>query len=1512
MAGLIVKDINPSGSSSPRELIDIEGILYFTADLGAADTEDDQKTTTNTGIGLWKSDGTDGGTQLIRAFDGVSNLTEADEKLYFIAQTAEQYEIWSSDGTTAGTTKVDSFYPGSDNFAAYNLFAVNDTLFFSSRGPEGSSNGYELWRWEGDDVGTKLFKNLFPDRYITNQSIDVDEETGERTLTIETAEFSFNNPEFSTDSFPANFTSAGGGNFFFTAYSTQTVNAVVEGFADTIQLGGIELWFSNGTENGTYPIPINNESYIIYNPVDGSATPPSLYEEYYTATGSSFPKSLTAFKDKLYFTANDGLNGFELWSINNQGVGEELVKDINPAGSSTPEDLTVVGNQLYFTANDGNGRQLWAIKNNKAQKIDNSGEDPRHLTEIDGKLYYSAKSSKGREPWVITNGKSAEQLQDINPGIRSSNPNYFQLIESETKKGTQKFLYFAANGGERGIELWSQNLSNNKSTLKRYADIYSGPPSSDPRKLTNSNQRLFFTADDGKTGRELWTIGPQIEGPSGTIGADQSTIEVPEHQTFIYTFSSATTGDTEQAIWSINGGEDSNRFKIDPTTGTLSFKSAPNYKKPKDTTRDNNYELVVRLTDDELGLKADQFVTIKVLDIPAIQGPNGEIGAEQSTIEVNEKQTFVFNFSSDIENPDLVKWSIKGGDDSDLFTIGNTQDDEKDDAQGDLSFKSAPSYDDPKDLTEDNNYELIIQATNQQSQLASEQNVTVIVLNLPVILGPNGSTSEEAITIESPENQKFIHTFSSDIDNQDSAKWSVSGGIDKGLFTIDSSSGTLYFKKAPDYEDPKDFTADNNYEIIIKLRDKQSGLSTYQPLTIAVQNLSEAGPCDGDKFDNCSEQNPNILQSSLVKNVRKGASSSDPDELHNHRGQLFFSANNGRNGQEPWISQGTTESTTLFLDINNGKRSSSPSSFISYKSSLFFAADNGRKGSELWVSNGQESGTELAADIQPGEGSSSPSDLVVQGKTLYMAADDGLRGRELWSYDTKSGRSALVRDIRSGSRSGSNPSDLTPLNGAIIFAAEGDAYGRELWSSDGTKSGTKLLKDINPGGLDSNPKDFSPLDGDLYFTGNTYLYGRQILKLDGSGLNVTEVRGSVEESTASEPSNLHASRDQLFFSAITEEPEPVTEESEDPSGEVEEEDQSTPPNNGAARSSDANNINQYNSVMDTYKEEGDCFYLDTARFWALQQLEDSGDSSLAEDWNTYADECDLTAIVVPSDSSGSTNPGTNNPNDDTANKMLSLGRELWISNGKANGNKLLKDIYPGAGSSDPKGFHTVGTKTYFSADDGLSGEELWVSDGTEDGTYMLSDINPGTKDSSPRSITDVDGIIYFSAKSDQYGRELWRLGQPDPSQKQTQNTPQKSSRDQDLDLTRVIYSARGKGRLRGKRNTADEFTFSRNNQFGAKKADQIIGFSKPDGDRIQLEPEVFDGIKKRKLKTTTTLQQFNRELERKSNIIYFEPTGELYFDQNGRKAGFGDPKESGLFAILKGAPDLNPTDIGLI
>ena len=77
------------------------------------------------------------------------------------------------------------------------------------------------------------------------------------------------------------------------------------------------------------------------------------------SSGSS-PAYITAIGSTLYFRANDGTNGSELWKSDGTGGGTQMVKDINPSGSSNPNDLTEVGGALFFVANDGtNGFELW-------------------------------------------------------------------------------------------------------------------------------------------------------------------------------------------------------------------------------------------------------------------------------------------------------------------------------------------------------------------------------------------------------------------------------------------------------------------------------------------------------------------------------------------------------------------------------------------------------------------------------------------------------------------------------------------------------------------------------------------------------------------------------------------------------------------------------------------------------------------------------------------------------------------------------------------------------------------------------------------------------------------------------------------------------------------------------------------------------------------------------------------------------------------------------------------------
>ncbi len=79
---VMVKDIQPGGSSSPWSLTNVAGTLYFTA---AADAHQAHE--------LWESDGTKSGTTLVPgvAPEGESpdRLTGAGEDLFFFAGNSE-------------------------------------------------------------------------------------------------------------------------------------------------------------------------------------------------------------------------------------------------------------------------------------------------------------------------------------------------------------------------------------------------------------------------------------------------------------------------------------------------------------------------------------------------------------------------------------------------------------------------------------------------------------------------------------------------------------------------------------------------------------------------------------------------------------------------------------------------------------------------------------------------------------------------------------------------------------------------------------------------------------------------------------------------------------------------------------------------------------------------------------------------------------------------------------------------------------------------------------------------------------------------------------------------------------------------------------------------------------------------------------------------------------------------------------------------------------------------------
>lgn len=181
----------------------------------------------STVLSLWKTDGTTGGTTLIKNISTsgnnftLKNFIDTGSKVLFLYKNTTAsgiYELWETDGTTAGTKIVKTL-----NGDIFNTILFGDRYIFSSND---SSNGVELWISDGTSSGTYMVK-------------DINSGAG--------------------SSYPENFTLFNGKVYF-------TANDGIH---------GIELWRTDGTLMGTemvYDINpgISNSSPVMLTPIGGS------------------------------------------------------------------------------------------------------------------------------------------------------------------------------------------------------------------------------------------------------------------------------------------------------------------------------------------------------------------------------------------------------------------------------------------------------------------------------------------------------------------------------------------------------------------------------------------------------------------------------------------------------------------------------------------------------------------------------------------------------------------------------------------------------------------------------------------------------------------------------------------------------------------------------------------------------------------------------------------------------------------------------------------------------------------------------------------------------------------------------------------------------------------------------------------------------------------------------------------------------------------------------------------
>ena len=254
-----------------------------------------------------------------------------------------------------------------------------------------------------------------------------------------------------------------------------------------------------------------------------------------------------------------------------------------------------------------------------------------------------------------------------------------------------------------------------------YAKFFSGNSASDLPQLT------VTYSTSGGTGNQA----PVING-----GAALS-VSIPENTTTV-TGVTAADPDGQPITYSISG-LDAGKFSISPSTGILTFLTAPDMEAiPLGTV----YHVTAQASDGSLTSTQDISVTVTPVNefAPVVTSNGGgaviNISVPENTIDV----TTITVTDADLPTPP-IEYIFAGGADDFLFNI--------DPSTGKLSFLTAPSYNTPNDAGLDHVYNVKFEI--QDGEYATPLELVISIIN------PNTPNSAAGFTA--------LHQFGSQADN---------------------------------------------------------------------------------------------------------------------------------------------------------------------------------------------------------------------------------------------------------------------------------------------------------------------------------------------------------------------------------------------------------------------------------------------------------------------------------------------------------------------------------------------------------------------------------------------------------------------------------------------------------------------------------------------------------------------------------------------------------------------------
>jgi uncharacterized delta-60 repeat protein len=799
-----------------------------------------------------------------------------------------------------------------------------------------------------------------------------------------------------------------------------------------------------------------------------------LVKDILAGTGSSSPANFINLNGTVFFTANDGVNGVELWKSDGTAEGTVLVRDISAGGaSSNPTNFTVVGNIVFFTANNTtNGIELWSSDGTTGgtvlvrdiQPVGTNGSNPANLVNVNGTLFFTASNASGNELWK-SDGSTAGtvMVRDIIAGSGSANPTNLRNVN-----GT---LFFSATNNINGVELWKSDGTLAGTVLVK--DLVVGSGTSNPANFAVVGNTLYFTATVSPNGNELWksdgTAAGTVLVADISSGAGSST---PSRLTDVngVLYFVATTPANGIELWKSNGTSAGTILVKDIVVGSVG--SGPSNL----VALGNTVYFAATTATNGTEIWASDGTTAGTVLLRDINP--GTASSNPAFLTAVGETLFVFFSASDPVNG------------SELWRTDGT-------AAGTVMVKNI-------------------------NAIPSDTSLTPLSVASGSWLYFRARDAETGLELWKTDGTAAGTTQVKDI---------FTGTTGSNLSRFTDVNGILFFTATDGVSGVELWRSDGTAIGTFRVKDLLPGSGDSNPSNLTnVNGVLYFTANDGVNGVELWKSDGSAAGTTLVKDIRTGAASANPASLVNVSGTLYFTADDGINGTELWSSDGSFAGTTLVRDIRPGVNGSSPVNLTNVSGILYFAANDGTTGTELWKSNGTSAGTLLVQDIRPSNSSSNPANLTALGNTLYFAADNGINGTELWKSSGTSAGTTLVRDIRPGFQS-SSPLNLTASGGKLFFAASGANDNAELWASDGTAAGTVLLRNIAPGSAGSNPSSLTNVNGRLYFSADHPGLGAELWTSDGTSSGTVPVKDLFGGSMGSSPNNLVFFQNHLYFTA---------------------------------------------------------------------------------------------------------------------------------------------------------------------------------------------------------------------------------------------------------------------------------------------------------------------------------------------------------------------------------------------